>query len=175
MVCIPEECFTTKTRSKTSLQFLWTEEGLGFLLEFWRLHSLWDEGEIRAIVPTWNSWHICWTQGKGLLAAVLVNTSQRGNLESDDYALELAMAHEWFSPTILRGVDNCREAVSFCPFLGCRNVNCKYKCDRNVGCKFCIIVEAWTFGWIIIYLYTPTVRSWRCQWLVEFYANCFYI
>jgi len=48
--------------------------------------------------------------------------------ESDDYALELAMAHEWFSPTILRGVDHCREAVSFCPFLGCRNVNCKYKC-----------------------------------------------
>ncbi len=34
MVCIPEECFTIKTRSKTSLQFLRTEEGLGFLLEF---------------------------------------------------------------------------------------------------------------------------------------------
>jgi hypothetical protein len=34
MVCIPEECFTIKTRSKTSLQFLRTEEGSGFLLEF---------------------------------------------------------------------------------------------------------------------------------------------
>ncbi len=50
-----------------------------------------------------------------------------------------------------------------------------HKCDRNAGCKFSIIVEAWTFRWIIIYLYTPAVRSWRCQWLVEFYANCFYV
>jgi len=122
--------------------------------------------------PQYMEWELhCTEVGKLIWFVGLVHDFQ----ESDDYALELAMAHEWFSPTILRGVDNCREAVSFCPFLGCRNVNCKYKCDRNVGCKFCIIVEAWTFGWIIIYLYTPTVRSWRCQWLVEFYANCFYI
>ncbi len=49
---------------------------------------------------------------------------------------------------------------------------CFWKCDRSAGHRFCVMVCA-DFGLIIMYSFTPTVRSWWSQWVIMAACHCY--
>jgi hypothetical protein len=49
---------------------------------------------------------------------------------------------------------------------------CFWNCDRSAGQRFCVMVCS-DFGLIIMYSFTPTVRSWWSQWVVMAACHCY--
>jgi hypothetical protein len=49
---------------------------------------------------------------------------------------------------------------------------CFWKCDRNSGCRFCIMVHP-DLGRLLYTQSTPTIRSWWSQWVVMAACHCY--
>jgi hypothetical protein len=63
------------------------------------------------------------------------------------------------------GIHDDHEAFMLCEWHNMTEPSgCFCQCNRNAVCRFCTVFCP-NFGLVIIYLSTPTVRSWWNQWL----------